>query len=109
MGHQIYASDSRDGVFFTAGAWQVINWCERFTPRVKPEGMSDWQWADELCGVSEATADAVRTADERVPLAYEDAEKAGLVNANIDAVFFEQCRRFLRDTAKRGASISGSY
>ena len=109
MGHQIYASGSLDGVFFTAGAWQVINWCERFTPRVKPAGMDDWQWAGELCGSSEATAESVRVADERVPSTYEEAKEAGLVNDDIDAEFFEQCRRFLRDTASRGASISGSY
>ena len=109
MGHQIYASDTSDGVFFTEGAWQVIGWCERFTPRVKPVGMDDWQWADQLCGSSEATAEAVRVANERVPMSYEAAKAEGLVRAKINEEFFECCRRFLRETALRGASIHGSY
>lgn len=90
MGHQIHAGDL--DVCFTDGAWQVIHWCEAFTPRERPTGMSLTQWIDQTVGVSEATADAVKTADARVPRGYAQAKAAGLAAA-----------------ASRGLAISGSW
>lgn len=110
MGHQIYAGDDyRLGVCFTAGAWQVMHWCERFTPRFKPEGLLDRQWADETFGSSEATAESVMAANQHVPLSYEEACAACLVDEDIGPDQFRQCREFLSEAAAKGLSISGSY
>lgn len=86
-----------------------MHWIERFTPRVKPAGMSDWEWADQLMGSSEATEAAVRVADINVPRAFRDAKSAGLIDLGIDEDEFEQCRAFLAEAAARGAGVQGSY
>lgn len=107
MGHQIYAGNS--DLCFTSGAWQVMHWCERFTPRTKPHGMSDWQWADELVGSSEASVASVKLANEKVPTDYNAALAAGLVDDGIGPDEFNQCREFLRLAADAGVPINGSY
>lgn len=107
MGHQITAGS--ETIAWTAGAWQVVHWCEKFCPRVKPAGMSDWEWADELIGSSEITAEAVAIANANVPMLFGIAKHAGLVDEKIDEDGFNQCREFLWLAADGKHPISGSY
>lgn len=111
MGHQIYAGN--ESVCFTDGAWLVVNWCERFAPKVKPEGMSDWGWADMQAGSTDISASAVKVADERVPHEFAEAKSMGLLDGHYRREFdedaFRQCREFLRYAAANNLDISGSY
>lgn len=107
MGHQIRAG--RETIAWTDGAWQVVYWCEQFCPRVKPAGMSDWEWADQLIGSTEITPEAAAIADQSVPRTYDEAVRQGLVRENIDEDGFNQCREFLAHAAAGRHRITGSY
>lgn len=107
MGHQIWAGNNE--INFSDGAWQVIKWCETFTPLIKPEGISDWEWFERTAGGSEASAESVRTADRMVPMTFEEATSAGLVSGKINKEAFDQCREFLRAAAEAGSAIDGSW
>ena len=107
MGHQISAG--KEGVRWTKGAWQIVHWCERFCPRVKPDDMSDWEWADQLMGSTDISPEAAATADKNVPRTYAEAMERGLVDKEIDEDGFSQCREFLSYAAAGGHAITGSY
>lgn len=111
MGHQIGAGD--EGIYFTDGAWLVVNWCERFAPSVKPEGMSERDWFDMSMGSTSISASAAKTADECVPNEFAKAKELGLLEGDyrreIDENAFRQCRDFLKYVADNNLDISGSY
>lgn len=111
MGHQIEARD--EGIFFTDGAWLVVNWCERFAPNLKPANMSDREWFDRTFGSTQILASAAKIANDRVPDQFTEAKKAGFLEGNyrheIGEEAFRQCRDFLRYAAENSLDISGSY
>lgn len=108
MGHQIGAGERRS-INFTAGANLVVFWCNRFTPRVKPPGMTESDWHDATWGVTDISPEAVKKADAEVPEDFATARDAGLIDAqDIDVRDFEECREFLKWAASNGHGIDGS-
>ena len=71
--------------------------------------MSDWEWADQLMGSTEITAEAATVADQNVPHTFADASERGLVDKGIDEDGFDQCREFLAFAAAGKHRISGSW
>ena len=112
MGHQLWAG--KEDLSFTRGAWLVVHWCEQITPRTKPEGMTDWEWADTLAGSTDIPINAVLAADRAVPMEFETAKRAGFCERDVtgwspDVDSFDQCRAFLRYAAENNLSISSSW
>ncbi len=113
MGHQIRAG--KDGVHWTDGAWQIVDWCNHFTPQTKPDGMTDDEWWDRIQGNTYIPSASVKRANELVPHAYEAAAQQGLIRKRrhggdlIGADEFVHLRLFLADAAVGGHDINGSY
>jgi hypothetical protein len=112
MGHQIHAGES--GIYTTDGSWMVVEWCERFTPSVKPDYMPEWLWHDQRMGSTDISAEAVKLAHQKIPFIYSEALDLGLVltdrqRAYLDEDTFNECREFLRYAAGGGYAINGSY
>ena len=107
MGHQIVAGDK--GVFFTRGAWQVVHWCEKFSPPSKPENMTDRDWFEETCGRTNIVSQSVIKANSVVPHSFDDAILAGLIDKGVSTEEFLECRQFLAYAAANNLSIEGSY
>ena len=111
MGYQLDAGDR--GIFISDGAKLVVNWCDRFAPRVKPDGMSDYEWFERMAGSTHIMASAAKLADQNVPIGYAEAKSAGFLDGNyrheICEECFRQCRDFLRHAAENNLDISGSF
>lgn len=98
---------------FTDGARLVVEWCDTFTPRDRPESLPESEWIEITSVGVQATAASAETADRNVPTYYAAAKARGLLEGPfrtpIDEAVFLQCRTFLSHAAENRLDISGGF
>jgi len=114
MGHQIVgcgpgSDEDNLSINLTRGAWQIVQWCDKFAPAELPKDIDTWTLIENMLGVTDLSEEAVKIADKMVPQSFEEAKANGLIYKGIDERDFTECRNFLRECAKRGYSVLGSY